>query len=54
MKPLLGIRVELPWIRGATLQLTRGDLEEIATAIVSTGAGTGPTRPPEASAEAAP
>jgi aryl-alcohol dehydrogenase-like predicted oxidoreductase len=41
------------WICGATLQLTRGDLEEIATAIVCTGAGTGPTGPLNASAGAA-
>ena len=33
------------WIRGATLDLTAADLDEIATAITRTGAGSGPTRP---------
>ena len=33
------------WIAAATLKLTSGDLEEISTAIVRTGAGTGPTIP---------
>jgi aryl-alcohol dehydrogenase-like predicted oxidoreductase len=34
------------WIGGATLELTDGDLNEIASAIERTGAGSGPTRPP--------
>jgi aryl-alcohol dehydrogenase-like predicted oxidoreductase len=34
------------WIGAATLQLTAGDLEEIAQAIEKTGAGSGPARPP--------
>ena len=33
------------WIGAATLELTAADLDEIAAAIVRTGAGTGPTRP---------
>ncbi|PYO99049.1 MAG: aldo/keto reductase [Gemmatimonadetes bacterium] len=33
------------WIGAATLALTAADLDEIATAITRTGAGTGPTRP---------
>src|SRR5882762_6542317 len=33
------------WIGAATLQLTVADLDEVAAAIVRTGAGTGPTRP---------
>jgi aryl-alcohol dehydrogenase-like predicted oxidoreductase len=33
------------WIAAATLELTAADLEEIANAIVRTGAGTGPTAP---------
>jgi aryl-alcohol dehydrogenase-like predicted oxidoreductase len=33
------------WIGAATLELTSDDLEEIANAIVRTGAGTGPTVP---------
>jgi len=33
------------WIAAASLQLTAVDLDEIATAIVRTGAGTGPTAP---------
>jgi len=33
------------WIRGATLELTAADLDEIATAITRTGAGSGPIRP---------
>jgi aryl-alcohol dehydrogenase-like predicted oxidoreductase len=33
------------WIGAATLKLTAADLEEIANAIVRTGAGTGPTMP---------
>jgi len=33
------------WIGAATLELTAADLDEIATAITRTGAGTGPTRP---------
>jgi aryl-alcohol dehydrogenase-like predicted oxidoreductase len=34
------------WIGAATLELTAADLDEIATAIERTGAGSGPTRPP--------
>ncbi|MGK5639199.1 aldo/keto reductase [Streptomyces sp. URMC 126] len=33
------------WIGGASVNLTPDDLEEIATAITTTGAGTGPARP---------
>jgi aryl-alcohol dehydrogenase-like predicted oxidoreductase len=33
------------WIDAASLQLTRGDLDEIARTIDETGAGEGPTRP---------
>jgi len=33
------------WLPGATLQLTPADLDEIAAAITSTGAGGGPARP---------
>lgn len=33
------------WLPAATLQLTPADLDEIATAIQQTGAGTGPARP---------
>lgn len=33
------------WIGGASLQLTAGDLEEIAVAVARTGAGSGPARP---------
>ncbi len=33
------------WIGAATLQLTSRDLEEIASAITASGAGTGPARP---------
>lgn len=33
------------WIGGATLELTPADLDEIATAISATGAGTGPNLP---------
>jgi aryl-alcohol dehydrogenase-like predicted oxidoreductase len=33
------------WIRAATLELTPTDLDEIASAIARTGAGTGPTQP---------
>jgi aryl-alcohol dehydrogenase-like predicted oxidoreductase len=36
------------WIAAATLELTEDDLDEIAAAIETTGAGTGPTRPPVA------
>jgi aryl-alcohol dehydrogenase-like predicted oxidoreductase len=35
------------WIDAASLELTDGDLEEIAAAIGRTGAGTGPARPPK-------
>jgi aryl-alcohol dehydrogenase-like predicted oxidoreductase len=34
------------WFPAATLELTRADLHEIAAAIVSTGAGAGPSLPP--------
>jgi aryl-alcohol dehydrogenase-like predicted oxidoreductase len=34
------------WIAAATLELTPEDLDEIASAIERTGAGSGPTRPP--------
>jgi len=34
------------WIQAPSLELTREDLEEIAEAILSTGAGTGPSQPP--------
>jgi len=34
------------WIDAATLILTAGDLDEIASAIERIGAGSGPTRPP--------
>jgi aryl-alcohol dehydrogenase-like predicted oxidoreductase len=49
------------WIGAATLTLTAEDLDDIALAIETTGAGSGPTRPasvratpraPDASAEA--
>jgi aryl-alcohol dehydrogenase-like predicted oxidoreductase len=33
------------WIGAATLELTSADLEEIASAIARTGAGSGPTKP---------
>jgi aryl-alcohol dehydrogenase-like predicted oxidoreductase len=33
------------WVGAATLELTPGDLDEIAAAIGRTGAGTGPVRP---------
>jgi aryl-alcohol dehydrogenase-like predicted oxidoreductase len=33
------------WLRAASLELTAGDLDEIAAAISSTGAGSGPVRP---------
>ncbi|MBC2875022.1 MULTISPECIES: aldo/keto reductase [Streptomyces] len=33
------------WIGGAAVELSAADLEEIATAITTTGAGTGPARP---------
>jgi hypothetical protein len=33
------------WINAANLELTSGDLDEIATAIQQTGAGSGPLRP---------
>jgi hypothetical protein len=33
------------WIDAANLELTSGDLDEIATAIQQTGAGSGPLRP---------
>jgi aryl-alcohol dehydrogenase-like predicted oxidoreductase len=36
------------WIAAATLELTEADLDELAAAIESTGAGSGPTRPPVA------
>jgi hypothetical protein len=38
------------WISAATLELSRADLQEIANAIASTGAGAGPALPPQASA----
>jgi aryl-alcohol dehydrogenase-like predicted oxidoreductase len=38
------------WISAATLELSRADLQEIADAIASTGAGAGPALPPQASA----
>ena len=38
------------WISAATLELNRADLQEIANAIASTGAGAGPALPPPASA----
>ena len=41
------------WIRAATLELTKNDLEEIASAIARTGAGAGPAQPPAAGAGAA-
>ena len=41
------------WIRAATLELTKNDLEEIASAIARTGAGAGPAQPPAAGARAA-
>ena len=41
------------WIRAATLELTKKDLEEIASAIARTGAGAGPTQPTAAGARAA-
>lgn len=34
------------WLGGASLQLSAGDLEEIAGLVASTGAGSGPPRPP--------
>ncbi|HEU4424045.1 MAG TPA: aldo/keto reductase [Pilimelia sp.] len=34
------------WLPAASLRLTDADLDEIAAAIVATGAGTGPVRPP--------
>jgi aryl-alcohol dehydrogenase-like predicted oxidoreductase len=34
------------WVGAASLELTDDDLDEIAAAIQSTGAGSGPTRPP--------
>lgn len=34
------------WIRGASLRLSDEDLDEIATAVARTGAGSGPVRPP--------
>jgi hypothetical protein len=33
------------WIDAANLELTSGDLDQIATAIQQTGAGSGPLRP---------
>jgi aryl-alcohol dehydrogenase-like predicted oxidoreductase len=33
------------WLPAATLELTAGDLDEIAGAISHTGAGSGPARP---------
>jgi len=36
------------WLPAATLQLTAADLDEVAAAIRTTGAGTGPERPPAA------
>jgi aryl-alcohol dehydrogenase-like predicted oxidoreductase len=36
------------WIGGATLELTSVELDEIASAIERTGAGSGPVRPPVA------
>ena len=33
------------WVGAATLELSDGDLDEIAAAIERTGAGTGPARP---------
>jgi aryl-alcohol dehydrogenase-like predicted oxidoreductase len=41
------------WLPAATLELTGDDLEEIARAIVSTGAGAGPANPLRSSARAA-
>ncbi len=41
------------WIRGATLELTAEDLQEIAQAIASTGAGSGPANPARSNARAA-
>jgi aryl-alcohol dehydrogenase-like predicted oxidoreductase len=41
------------WIDAATLELTAEDLEEIARAIASTGAGAGPANPARPSARAA-
>ena len=38
------------WIAAAALDLTPADLDEIAAALESTGAGTGPRRPAEAGA----
>jgi aryl-alcohol dehydrogenase-like predicted oxidoreductase len=38
------------WIPAATLQLTQGDLAEIAAAIAKTQAGAGPIEPPKAAA----
>jgi aryl-alcohol dehydrogenase-like predicted oxidoreductase len=38
------------WISAATLELSRADLQEIANAVASTGAGAGPALPPQASA----
>lgn len=35
------------WIQAASLELTAEDLKEIAEAILSTGAGKGPSQPPE-------
>lgn len=34
------------WIAGSTLNLTGGDLDAIAAAVASSGAGSGPRRPP--------
>jgi aryl-alcohol dehydrogenase-like predicted oxidoreductase len=39
------------WIGAASLELTATELEEIANAIQRTGAGTGPTRSPQAEAQ---
>jgi aryl-alcohol dehydrogenase-like predicted oxidoreductase len=33
------------WLRAASLELTTGDLDEIAAAIAHSGAGAGPVRP---------
>jgi aryl-alcohol dehydrogenase-like predicted oxidoreductase len=41
------------WIGAATLELTADDIEEIASAILRTGAGAGPVRPSRASAHGA-
>jgi aryl-alcohol dehydrogenase-like predicted oxidoreductase len=42
------------WIRAATLQLTSADLDQIAAALESTGAGNGPTKPSPTQKQAVP